>query len=161
MTQLGNYNLSDKVSNVFFLFFSKEKPGAPLLEPETCPVFAEEGTSLECECHHAITQQGSPPAFVSWLKDDNSSVLNISNVNKGQNGTEYTCRSVWEPTAALTQIVNYTLLVAYGPTYANVTSQKNLATITETLTLTCTSDEVYPSANFSWSVPCLTLNLTS
>ncbi|XP_070203347.1 uncharacterized protein [Littorina saxatilis] len=140
---------------------SVEKPGTPLLEAQTCPVIVAEGSSLECKCHHADTEQGSPPAFVSWLKDDNSSVLNISNVNKGLNGTDYTCRSVWGPTAALTQIVNYTLLVAYGPTSANVTSQKNLAYITETLTLTCTSDEVYPSANFSWSVPCVTLNLTS
>ncbi|XP_070182545.1 uncharacterized protein [Littorina saxatilis] len=140
---------------------SLEKPGDLQLEPQICPVIVAEGSSLECKCHHAKTERGSPPALITWLNDDNSSVLNISNVNKGLNGTEYTCRSEWGPTADLTKTLNYVLLVAYGPTSANVTSQINRTNMTATLTLTCTSDEVYPSANFSWSVPCVTLDMTS
>ncbi|XP_070183951.1 uncharacterized protein [Littorina saxatilis] len=92
---------------------SVEKPGALLLEPQTCPVFVAEGTNLECTCHHTLTQKGSPTAFVTWVIADNGSVLSVNKVHRKQNGNEYTCRSVWGPKKDFIRLKNYTLLVAY------------------------------------------------
>ncbi|XP_070202777.1 uncharacterized protein [Littorina saxatilis] len=147
-----------------------KKPGT-LLRLPSCPPYIAEGTSLECPCRHALSLEGSPPATVTWLKHDvstvlptnhdDTSVLRVSSVGRKQNGTTYTCRSVWGPNAEVTESRDYTLLVAYGPSSATVTSQANVTEATQQMTLICTAYDVYPSANFTWSVPCLTLDLTS
>ncbi|XP_070194026.1 uncharacterized protein, partial [Littorina saxatilis] len=140
---------------------SVEKPGALLLAPQTCPVFVAEETNLECPCRHTLTQQGSPSAFVTWTNGNNSTVLSVNGVHREQNGTVYTCRSVWGPKEEFIHVQKYTLFVAYGPTDAVVYSQTYVIDGTEIVTLNCTCDDVYPSVNISWSVPCMTFTLTS
>ncbi|XP_070184255.1 uncharacterized protein, partial [Littorina saxatilis] len=137
-----------------------KKPG-PLLRLQACPQYIAEGSNLECTCRHVSSLQGSPPARVTWLNYDDTSVLRVSNVRREQNGTTYTCRSVWGPNNDVTRTSDYTLRVAYGPSSASVTSQANVTDDTHLVALTCTAHDVYPSANFTWSVPCLTLDLTS
>ncbi|KAK7106734.1 uncharacterized protein [Littorina saxatilis] len=111
-----------------------KKPGALLLLP-ACPEYIGEGSNLKCQCRHAVSLEGSPPARVTWLNhddtlvlptnddvtpvlgtnDDDTSVLRVSSVSRDQNGTTYTCRSVWGPNDDLTVNRDYTLLVAYHP----------------------------------------------
>ncbi|KAK7106735.1 hypothetical protein V1264_017957 [Littorina saxatilis] len=148
-----------------------KKPGTLLWLP-ACPQYIAEGSNLECTCRHVLSFEGSPPARVTWLNHDDTpvlrtnhddaSVLRVSNVRREQSGARYTCHSVWGPNNEFTRTSQYyTLRVAYGPSNASVTSQANVRDDTHLVTLTCTAHDVYPSADFTWSVPCLTLNLTS
>ncbi|XP_070201169.1 uncharacterized protein [Littorina saxatilis] len=134
-------------------------PGNLTALNNTCPAYVAEGRDVRCQCGHLLAQQGSPPAHVSWEHDMVSPVLELDNVRRQQSGKLYRCHSVWGAGKEINTYYNYTLQVAYGPTNAviNITHTSDPA---QNTTLTCTSDDVFPSANFSWSVTCVTETLT-
>ncbi|XP_070202750.1 uncharacterized protein [Littorina saxatilis] len=133
-------------------------PGNLTALNNTCPAYVAEGRDVRCQCGHPSSQQGSPPAHVFWEHDSISAVLELDNVRR-QHGKVYHCRSVWGAGEEINAYYNYTLQVAYGPTNAVIKSTHNSDPAQNT-TLTCTSDDVFPSANFSWSVTCVTETLT-
>ena len=58
-------------------------------------------------------------------------------------------------------IVPLDIPFADGPSGVTVTGPTNVTGDLQNLTLTCTFTEVYPSANFTWNIPCATLNSTA
>ena len=92
---------------------STERPGTLTPQKSTCSKYAREGQDVRCECSYPSTQGGSPPAQLSWVESSESSAtLEIRDVKRDQNGTRYTCRSVWGPQGEVVHSLNYTLLVA-------------------------------------------------
>ncbi|XP_070201170.1 uncharacterized protein [Littorina saxatilis] len=130
-------------------------PGKLTALNNTCPAYVAEGSDVRCQCGYLPTQQGSPPAHVSWVHGAMSAVLELDNVERQQHGNVYRCHSVWGAGEEINAYYNYTLQVAYGPTRNDITSAK-LSDPDQNAILTCTSDYVFPSANFSWSITCLT-----
>ena len=58
-------------------------------------------------------------------------------------------------------ILPFDIPFADGPSGVTVTGPTNVTGDLQNLTLTCTFTEVYPSANFTWNIPCATLNSTA
>ena len=58
------------------------------------------------------------------------------------------------------QTNNNSALSPDGPSSVTVAGPANVADDVQTVTLTCTASEAYPSADFTWSIPCVTLNST-
>ncbi|XP_070203590.1 uncharacterized protein [Littorina saxatilis] len=136
-----------------------ERPGNLTTLNNTCPAYVAEGSDVRCQCGYLPAQQGSPPANVSWEHNTTSAVLELDNVKRQQNGTVYRCYSVWGAGEEINAYYNYTFDVMYGPTSATI-EVPEVSDPVQNTTLNCTSDDVFPAANFSWSVTCLTETLT-
>ncbi|XP_070203349.1 uncharacterized protein [Littorina saxatilis] len=136
--------------------FNITKPGELRLQTKSCPEYVAEGQNSQCKCRHVSKDKGSPPARVYWAQHNGSAVLTVNNVTMKDNGTVYTCHSTWGPSGKVHTSFEYTILVAYGPSNATVSRQVNSTNPEQNESFTCTSDAVYPAANFSWNLQCLT-----
>ncbi|XP_025102114.1 uncharacterized protein LOC112568828 isoform X2 [Pomacea canaliculata] len=151
----GNYTYSVSVSPGADDYFNKQiyidKPYGVQIN-HNCPEYVFEGSDVSCTCYASRTV--SPPALLVWEGRNNATLLLI-NVNRRLDQQQFTCRLEWTPDGSTKQNTSYILKVAYGPLDAVITtSEMKTEYETETITLTCTATDVYPSAVFQWNVTC-------
>ncbi|XP_070202770.1 uncharacterized protein [Littorina saxatilis] len=139
--------------------FNITQPGKLILKAASCPDYVAEGQGFVCKCRHSSAKKGSPPAHVYWHHTTNPATLTVTNATRKDNGTVYRCYSEWGKPREQ-QTIEYTVLVAHGPTTTNVTRLSNTTDPQQHESFTCTSDEVYPSANFTWNLPCQSVDGT-
>ncbi|KAK7497122.1 hypothetical protein BaRGS_00011652, partial [Batillaria attramentaria] len=122
-----------------------EVPGDPQIN---CPEFAIEGTTHTCQCTPSATRPGKPPPSLSWPGLFSTGELTLSDVQRYDNGTQFTCQLTWGPDQSIVKTANYTLQVAYGPGKAAITLSEIFTNRTR---LTCTVDAFNPAAVFTWT----------
>ncbi|XP_076438715.1 uncharacterized protein LOC143277684 [Babylonia areolata] len=113
----------------------------------SCPRYVLEHTALTCSCSLPQPATGT----VTWPGHSTNGTLTVPKVQRSHNGTVYRCEG--EGGTGETQSVNYTLLVAYGPSEEKltITGQRPFVTNgSQTLTLRCHTGEVYPHPDFAW-----------
>ncbi|KAK7497118.1 hypothetical protein BaRGS_00011648 [Batillaria attramentaria] len=122
-----------------------EFPGDPQI---VCSEFAVEGTTHTCQCTPPATRPGKPPPSLSWPGFFTTGELQLSNVQRDENGTQFTCQLTWGPDQRIVKTANYTLQVAYGPAKAAIVDSEISPNRTR---LTCSVDDVNPAAAFNWT----------
>ncbi|KFD56179.1 hypothetical protein M513_02957 [Trichuris suis] len=122
-------------------------------------VIVKEGESLHLKCD---VTSNPPPYTVSWITPDqevhNSSVLQLSSVNKAQAGT-YTCMArnrltvMDQKSAERVASKSTTVIVSHQPGLATITVDEPVV-IGATVTLNCSADSAgYPPARYRWKAP--------
>ncbi|KAK7497121.1 hypothetical protein BaRGS_00011651, partial [Batillaria attramentaria] len=122
-----------------------ELPGDPEIN---CSEFAIESKTHTCQCIPSATKPGKPPPSLSWPGLSTTGELTRSNVQRDDNGTQFTCQLTWGPEQRIVKTANYTLQVAYGPAKAAIADSEISTNRTR---LTCSVDDVNPAAVFNWT----------
>ncbi|XP_070202596.1 uncharacterized protein [Littorina saxatilis] len=115
-----------------------------------CPSYVMERSSVTCTCGVKMKQ----PHNVTWPGHSQSGSLSLTNVQRSDNGTQYTCLLTAD---GVREEAVYTLRVAYGPYKNQVSiSPSNLVRNgTQPVTLTCNANNTYPPPYYEWEgVPC-------
>ncbi|XP_070202583.1 transmembrane protease serine 7-like, partial [Littorina saxatilis] len=115
-----------------------------------CPTYVMEKSSMTCTCSAKM----SNPHNVTWPGHSQSGSLSLSNVQRSDNGTQYTCLLTAD---GVREEAVYTLRVAYGPYLGQVSISPSalVKNGTQPVTLTCTANDTYPAPYVEWAgVPC-------
>ncbi|XP_025102112.1 uncharacterized protein LOC112568827 isoform X2 [Pomacea canaliculata] len=150
----GLYTYTMKVSPGGFYLQKEITIGEPYQVKLThsCPKYVFEGSSINCTC--SASRDVTPPALLVW-EGRNDAKLLLANISRQQDQEQFTCQVKWGPDGSIKENTSYTLTVAYGPSDVLVTSyKKKTGDESETIRLTCTATDVYPSAVFQWNVTC-------
>ncbi|XP_070202588.1 uncharacterized protein [Littorina saxatilis] len=114
-----------------------------------CPLYVMENASQTCQCRQR-TLDTHGGVTVTWPGHSRSDKLTLVNVQRKDNGTQYTC----EVTAGgVVYRASYTLLVAFGPHAGDVRLEGPTDLISngsQTFTLTCNAADVYPTPYYTW-----------
>ncbi|KAK7106353.1 hypothetical protein V1264_017618 [Littorina saxatilis] len=113
-----------------------------------CSEYVPENEDLRCNC--LLPENVSGPANFSWSdggNDSDAATLDIENVTRESNGTQYTCQML---TYGYNVSTVYTLRVAYGPFEEHMKIDSSDLTSNQELTLTCSATQVYPPPLYSW-----------
>ncbi|XP_025102646.1 uncharacterized protein LOC112569152 isoform X2 [Pomacea canaliculata] len=130
--------------------YTKDGPYVVKLN-HNCPEYVFEGSDVSCTCY--ASRDVTPPALLVW-KGMNNATLLLKNVTRQLN-KQFTCRLQWRPDGSIKESISYKFTVAYGPLNAVITNnEKKTEDESETISLTCTATDVYPSAAFQWNVTC-------
>ncbi|PVD27521.1 hypothetical protein C0Q70_12683 [Pomacea canaliculata] len=103
----------------------------------TCPHWVVRGRDLSCTCQ--TTNTASPPATVRWEGRDSEKLVK-TNVQREDNGTQFTCHVTWAGPVE-------------GPSDVIINKTHHPGNNgTSIVTLSCnTTGAVYPGVNFTWS----------
>ncbi|KAK7106350.1 neuropilin-1a-like [Littorina saxatilis] len=116
------------------------------LRLKKCPSYVMEKSNVSCTC---LTKM-KKPHNVTWPGHSQSGSLFLTNVQRSDNGTQYTCLLTADGSK---EEVVYTLRVAYGPYDGQVSISPShlVRNGTQPVTLTCTAEDTYPTPSYEWS----------
>ncbi|KAK7106345.1 low-density lipoprotein receptor-related protein 2-like [Littorina saxatilis] len=116
-----------------------------------CPSYVMEKSNVSCTCR---TKNVTKPYSITWPGSSQSGSLSLTNVQRSDNGTQYTCLLTAD---GVREEAVYTLRVAYGPYNGQVkiTPSPIIRNGSQPVTLTCTAEDTYPTPHYEWGgVPC-------
>ncbi|XP_070183509.1 uncharacterized protein [Littorina saxatilis] len=126
-----------------------KKETFPATPRTNCTDYVPEKEDLRCQC---LPPEGmTSPSTLTWPGHSNSPNLVLENVQRENNGTQFTCQM---ETHGVYTTMQYTLRVARGPSQGNVQINLN-HTVNERdgsqqFELTCNVIDVYPTPSYTW-----------
>ncbi|XP_070202597.1 bone morphogenetic protein 1-like isoform X1 [Littorina saxatilis] len=104
-----------------------------------------EKSNLTCTCRAKMGKSHN----VTWPGHSQSGSLSLTNVQRSDNGTRYTCRLTAK---GVEEEAVYTLRVAYGPYdgQVSISPSQSIRNGTQPVTVTCNAEDTYPTPYYQW-----------